>query len=128
MIHKKHFSLTEAIEELKQILPELRIITELKKSLDKKGFDVYRHKYFGGIGTNGTGKHPPEMEELVNLAREISKKGILIKSLDEGLVDFPHIRSNGDEVYLCFRLGEDSINYWHGLNEGFAGRKSIEIL
>ena len=56
---------------------------------------------------------------------EIQKLGVLIKDLDIGLVDFPTL-FRGNEVYICWKLGEDEIGYWHGVNEGFAGRKSID--
>jgi hypothetical protein len=49
-----------------------------------------------------------------------------VKSLEEGLLDFPAQR--GDEVVLlCWKLGEDEINYWHRVDEGFAGRKPLPL-
>lgn len=50
--------------------------------------------------------------------------GILIKDVDSGLVDFPHMRE-GREVYLCWRLGEPSVAYWHDVDSGFAGRQPL---
>jgi hypothetical protein len=38
------------------------------------------------------------------------------------------VRENGDEVYLCWKLGEEGIAYWHRIPDGFAGRRSIEEL
>jgi hypothetical protein len=128
MYHQKHFSLSEA----RTLLPELKIkltkIVDLKKSLDEKGYDIYNHQFFGGIGPNGTGKYPKDMEELVELVHHISEDGIIVKGIDNGLIDFPTVRKNGEEVYLCFQLGEDDIEFWHGINDGFSGRKSIEEL
>jgi hypothetical protein len=49
----------------------------------------------------------------------------VVKDLDTGLLDFPTLYQ-GREVYLCWRLGESQINYWHGVDEGFAGRKAID--
>ena len=51
--------------------------------------------------------------------------GAIVKDLDDGLVDFPALRG-GEEVLLCWRLGEDEVAYWHGLEEGFAGRKRLD--
>jgi len=51
--------------------------------------------------------------------------GCLVKDLDIGLLDFPTLY-RGEEVYLCWRLGETSIDYWHGTDEGFRGRKPID--
>ena len=98
---------------------------ELKKKLDERGFDVYRHQYFGGTGPNGEKFFPPELEKLVEIAKNLDDKGIIIKSLDEGLIDFPFVRSNGEEVYLCWKFGEENIEFWHRIADGFAGRKSL---
>lgn len=57
---------------------------------------------------------------------EIQALGVLVKDLDTGLVDFPALRG-GEEVLLCWQLGEDEIRYWHGLEEGFAGRKELPL-
>lgn len=100
----------------------------LKRSLDTKGFDVYRHKYFGGLGPNGQKFFPDEMERLVTRLRELDRFGIQVKSLDQGLIDFPHIRKNGEEVYLCWLFGEKEITYWHSIPDGFAGRKPLSEL
>ena len=128
MFHKKHFSLTEA----QNLLPDLKIklskITELKRNLDERGYDINKHQYFGGIGANGTGRFPEDLEELVKLVHQISENGIIVKGIDNGLIDFPHIRGNGEEVYLCFLLGEEKINFWHSINDGFMGRRNLEDL
>ena len=49
-----------------------------------------------------------------------------MKDLDAGLVDFP-ARREGVDVLLCWRLGEDEVGYWHGLEEGFSGRKPLPL-
>jgi hypothetical protein len=63
-----------------------------------------------------------QLQEAVN---QIQETGCVVKDLDEGLVDFPALRE-GEEVYLCWKLGEERIAYWHGMEEGFAGRKPLE--
>jgi hypothetical protein len=52
-------------------------------------------------------------------------RGVLVKDLDVGLIDFPTLY-RGREVYLCWRMDEDDIDFWHGTDEGFAGRKLID--
>ena len=128
MYHSKHFTVKEAIDLLPELKSKLTKISELKKSLDVKGYDIYKHQYFGGMGPNGTGKYPADLEKMIQLVNEITEKGVLIKGLDNGLIDFPHIRENGEEVYLCFLLGEESINFWHSISDGFSGRRNIENL
>jgi hypothetical protein len=55
---------------------------------------------------------------------EIVELGGAPKDLGLGLVDFPHLR-DGREVNLCWRYGEREIRHWHGLEEGYAGRKPL---
>ena len=51
--------------------------------------------------------------------------GVAIKSVDEGLLDFPAKRFD-EEVWLCWKAGEDEIKFWHAKDEGFMGRKPLE--
>jgi len=57
--------------------------------------------------------------------QEVLDVGCLIKDLDIGLIDFPTL-FRGTEVYLCWKLGEPAIRFWHGVDEGFRGRKPID--
>ena len=67
-----------------------------------------------------------QLEDAIQSAVEnIHATGCLVKDLDVGLLDFP-ARLNNEEVYLCWRLGEDRIRFYHRQNEGFAGRKPID--
>lgn len=126
-IHKKHFTLEEARRLISKIKQDVSRIVELKKILDAKGYDVYRHRYFGG-GPNGEKHYPRELEELISLIDRLESKGVLVKSLELGLVDFPFIKNDGEEVYLCWKIDEDDIYFWHRIQDGFAGRKPIEEL
>jgi len=56
---------------------------------------------------------------------EIQSTGCQIKDLEIGLLDFPTLY-RGEEVLLCWRLGEEGIRFWHNLTEGFRGRKPID--
>jgi hypothetical protein len=62
--------------------------------------------------------------ELAGALTALQELGVVVKDLDAGLVDFPSLR-DGEEVYLCWQLGEDDVTWWHGLEEGFRGRKPI---
>jgi hypothetical protein len=55
----------------------------------------------------------------------VQEIGCVVKDLDIGLVDFPTL-FRGVEVYLCWKLGEPDIAFWHGVDEGFRGRKAID--
>jgi len=66
------------------------------------------------------------LEESIRAALErIHSTGCIVKDLDVGLLDFPS-RIDGEEVYLCWKLGEDRIRFYHRQDEGFAGRKPID--
>ena len=64
-------------------------------------------------------------QTLKTSMERIEEMGVLVKDLDVGLVDFPTL-FHGEEVYLCWRMDESDIDHWHGVNEGFAGRKPID--
>ena len=128
MSYTKHFTLADAKEELASIIPIVEEIVRLKNELDRKGYDVFRHQYFGGLGPNGQKIFPVEMEQLVIQVRELNERGIEIKDLNKGLIDFPALRANGEEVYLCYMLGEETIIAWHPIEGGFPSRQPISEL
>jgi hypothetical protein len=70
-------------------------------------------------------EHDEAAERLVEIVNRIQETGVLVKDLDIGLVDFPSLLE-GEEIYLCWKLGEDHIDFWHGVDEGFTGRKPID--
>ena len=69
------------------------------------------------------------LEELTRQVQQgigaILKLGGVPKDLGMGLVDFPYL-VNDQEVNLCWRFGETTIEFWHGLDEGYTGRKPLE--
>jgi len=64
-------------------------------------------------------------QTLKSAMERIDEMGVLVKDLDTGLVDFPTLFKD-EEVYLCWRMDEVDIDHWHGINEGFSGRKEID--
>jgi hypothetical protein len=71
---------------------------------------------------NGREEAALALKQAVDRVHEF---GCLLKNLDIGLIDFPTL-FQGEEVYLCWKLGEAGIGFWHGVNEGFRGRKPID--
>jgi hypothetical protein len=67
-----------------------------------------------------------EGQALARTVATIQELGVLVKDLDRGLIDFPALRGD-EEVLLCWQLGEDEVNYWHGLEDGFAGRRPLPL-
>ena len=123
---KKHFTLEEAratLPLLRKILQDGRrcqqriqqATEKMQESLDRTGGDS------GGVLVNRT------LRDLLHLngqVRRIQQMGIQIKDFDRGLVDFPHLR-DGQEVFLCWELEEDDIEFWHDLDTGYAGRERL---
>jgi hypothetical protein len=67
-----------------------------------------------------------EAAAVVRCVEQLEQLGVVIKDLDRGLVDFPALR-DGEEVLLCWQVGEGAVACWHGLDEGFAGRKPLPL-
>lgn len=62
---------------------------------------------------------------IVETISKIQETGCLVKDIDAGLIDFPSL-IEGQEAFLCWKQGEHRIEYWHGLEDGFAGRRRLE--
>lgn len=70
-------------------------------------------------------EHDKAAEHLVEIVNRIQVTGVLVKDLNVGLVDFPS-QIEGEEIYLCWKLGEEHVAFWHRIDEGFAGRKPLD--
>jgi hypothetical protein len=65
-----------------------------------------------------------DIERLQGFVDELRELGVELKDPTSGLVDFP-TSMNGRAAYLCWKLGESEVGYWHGLESGFAGRQPL---
>jgi hypothetical protein len=131
----RHFTLDEA----RALLPEVgRLIREAVHSKGRyQAAETWLHDLAQKIMMNGgvnvdttlveSWKNQRESSgaSLKNALEKIEEIGVVVKDLDIGLVDFPTLYK-GIEVYLCWRMDEASIGHWHGVHEGFAGRKEID--
>ena len=115
------------------ILPEVRLrfakilnqrqrILELQSELSLTVEEDNNHEKFFNV-KNQVNK---SISELYKQIEELEEMGILIKSFEEGLIDFPAKRFD-DEVWLCWKIGEDKVKFWHSKDEGFLGRKPLSI-
>ena len=66
-----------------------------------------------------------EADGIAECLRVLDDAGVQVKSLEEGLIDFPSLR-DGEDVLLCWQVGEPEVAFWHGIDEGFAGRKPLD--
>jgi len=64
--------------------------------------------------------------EFYKSIEDLENTGVVLKGLDEGLLDFPSKRFN-EEIWLCWKEGETEIKFWHEKDSGFMGRKPISV-
>jgi hypothetical protein len=131
----RHFTLAEAQSHIPEVDRLLRQAIELKKSYEEgeREFEGFQQRVMlmGGVALDrerviGARKRRDEAGARLRSAIEgVQEIGCLIKDLDIGLIDFPTVY-RGAEVYLCWKIGERAIEFWHGVEEGFRGRKPID--
>jgi hypothetical protein len=131
----RYFTAEEANEALADVRPLAEEMVQRRRVL--AGLEARQAEFAGKIAGNGGDFDPGELREVLDRMGEeatavarcvarIHEVGALVKDLDEGLVDFP-ARRRGEEVLLCWRVGEEDVAYWHGLEEGFGGRKPLPL-
>jgi hypothetical protein len=124
------FTVAEANALLPVVVPTLESLRDLNQQLDTAKGELDR--FTPAMRGNGHGMDVLALErqiaeliaQLTAGINEIAALGIELKDLNQGLIDFPAVR-DGRIVYLCWRLGEDRIAYWHDLDAGFTGRKPL---
>ena len=132
-MEQRHFTAQEANEALEEVRPLTEELVGHRRALVE--LQERQAAITARIAGNGGNVEPHELEdvqerldeEVAGIARcvaRIHEVGALVKDLDVGLVDFPALRGE-EEILLCWRLGEDEIGFWHGLDEGFSGRKPL---
>jgi hypothetical protein len=130
---QRNFTPDEANEALTALRPLVEEMVAAKRALDEA--QERADEVSARISGNGGGLPPArlaEVQDLVSrratvLARALERVqalGVIVKDLDSGLVDFPSVR-DGEDVLLCWQLGEDEVAYWHGYEDGYAGRRPI---
>lgn len=125
------------LEEANAALTELRPIVErmVQHRRDLTAAQTRQVELVTRIAGNGGDMVPSDLHDLAETiqreadaisgcAEQINQAGAQVKSLEEGLLDFPAKRGEED-VLLCWKLGEDEIRFWHGTNEGFSARKRL---
>ena len=121
----KHYTRDEANALLPQIRGWLRRIGQLREELqtyDKRlGSLMAKRNDLGGSLVNDWVRKLADTKELLD---EFNSRQIIIKELERGLIDFPAI-IGGREVFLCWEQDEDSIEFWHDLDSGYAGRERL---
>ena len=131
----RHFTPEEANAALAEVRPLVeQLVAKRREHVDALARQEDLERKIKG---NGGGIPPAELAAasaevdavarwLARLVDEIGEHGAEVKDLDEGLIDFPALR-RGETVLLCWQLGEDEIRFWHGVEDGFAGRRPLPL-
>ncbi len=126
MQEKRYFTLEEANACIPDLVDDISLLRAIRNQL--AGLHAEITPLLEVVSSNGGSKHTAALLSATTRFQEvldrIADRGCHLKGLDPGLVDFPHIR-DGREVYLCWRMGEKQIRYWHEIEDGFDGRQLL---
>ena len=123
----KYFTLQEANQALESIRPWMEEVQAIRQEILAHQPEIWSvmEKSAGNGGNPTLSRMVKTFDRLDALIHSIQDMGAIIKDLNTGLLDFPAMRE-GQEVYLCWRHGENDIAFWHEIDAGFAGRRSID--
>jgi len=133
-VAERSFTPSEANSALGEVRPVAERLVALRTRM--RELEREQGELVTAIGGNGGGYAASDLNaaqsELSGLAdaaiacvERLEELGVVVKDLDLGLLDFP-ARHDGRDVLLCWHVGEDFVEFWHGLEEGYAGRKPID--
>ena len=121
------FTLAEANQLLPELEDHLTSVKRGKAVLIKTKDEIQKasaNAAFGGGSTAGP-HYIHALEQINEHLQAIQEMGVQVKELDNGLCDFPCML-DGRVVYLCWKLGEPEVQWWHEIHSGYAGRQRIE--
>jgi len=113
--------LIEAMENRRRMAPLAERLAEIASRISMSGGVQIRYEEVARLRA----EHDVLGRSIKSAMERIESTGCVVKDLDIGLLDFPSVIDD-EEVYLCWRLGEDRIRYYHRQDEGFAGRKPLD--
>lgn len=122
-----YFSLEEANAALEIIRPLMEEVQSIRSNIMSHQPEIWPaiERSAGNGGNPMLNKLVKDFERLDDLLHRILATGAQVKDINTGLLDFPAWRKD-HEVYLCWKYGEEKIEFWHEIEAGFAGRQPIE--
>ena len=118
------------VQEARQLLPSLKELMGRVMVISHR-LEEYREvvqQLAASASSNTGGPEGTAYLEIVislqNCLTQLQETGCVLRSLQDGLIDFPHLKQ-GREIYLCWKYGEEDIQFWHEVDEGFAGRTPL---
>jgi hypothetical protein len=123
----KYYTPREANEMLTIVRPMVEEMMQVGERIRSRQPEMWAmaEKAAGNGGSQALSKLLPEFDRLYTLLHRLQDLGVEVKDVETGLVDFRCVR-NGREVYLCWKCGEDRIQFWHEIEAGFQGRQLID--
>lgn len=115
------------VEEANGALPRITAIVEQARAAaetarsDAEGLR-------GKVRSNGHGSPAVDLADMKDAIDALDEEGIVLRDIEQGLVDFPAQSSDGRPFWLCWVVGEPEVAFWHWPEDGFAGRAPITRL
>jgi hypothetical protein len=125
--HDRLFTLSEANHLIPQLNTRLMSVRQAKAVLARTKDDIRKasaQAQYGGGSTVGP-LYISSLQQISTNLQAIQEMGVLVKDLEMGLCDFPHLR-DGRVVFLCWKLGEQEIKWWHETSTGYKDRCPLE--
>jgi hypothetical protein len=119
-----------SIDEANSLIPQLKLLlarsrAERERMLEMRPeLEKAQEGYSKNWGTPRGAEYIEILDAFQQAMKGIEDLGVVVKDIDAGLCDFPHKR-DGRVVYLCWKLDEEGISWWHDLEAGFAGRQPL---
>ena len=127
MLHQRHWTPTQANAVLGVVGSRVRELRDARRRLADRPHDEELLERAAASGGAWPGRELAADTVAVALGFDwLERLDIVVRDLERGLVDFPAM-IDGREVYLCWLLEEPSVDHWHGLESGFAGRRPLGI-
>ncbi|MCH8860673.1 MAG: DUF2203 domain-containing protein [Nitrososphaerota archaeon] len=124
-----YFTISTANEKLPVIIEKFKNVTRFKNEIMKT-----EQQLSSSLSNTSNFEQYVTLKQKLNSVvtkfyqaiEDLENTGVVIKGIDEGLLDFPSKRFD-DEIWLCWKQGETEIKFWHEKDIGFSGRKPISI-
>lgn len=127
MDDKQYFT----VEEANRLIPQIKAMIEQLRQARRRVLshrptaEAVAQKAGGNGGGNEAGAYLSDYSRTLGRGlAQLQAMGVVLKDLERGLIDFPHWRE-GREVYLCWKYGEERIDYWHETDSGYTGRQPL---
>jgi len=122
----RYFTVAQANALLPEIANYMGDMMVVREIIIQKRPDMWPvlQKAAGNGGSRHAGEMVEHFRQFESYLKEIQNLGVVVRDVNIGLVDFPSLRK-GQEIFLCWRYGEEKIAFWHDRNSGYRGRRPL---